>query len=911
VIGRTVGHYSIISLLGKGGMGEVYRARDLRLERDVALKVLPPELAGDPDRLARFEREARTLAGLNHPHVVHVYSVEEGDGIRFFTMELVEGRGLDTLLAAGGLPRDEVLKIGIAVADALAAAHDKGVVHRDLKPANVMITGEGRVKVLDFGLAKPPARPAAEDDVTQALLTTQAGSLLGTVPYMSPEQLRGGDVDHRSDIFALGVLLYEMAAGRRPFEGPSRADVTSAILREAPVPITDVNPGLPSDLERIVTRCLEKNPDDRYHAAADIRNELRSLRRDMEPASRMSGKGRASPGASRRFPLRAALLGGAMLVLAVAAVAYLRVRGGEDAVKTLAVLPFENLSPDPENEFFTTGVHEDVMNTLGGLGGLRVISRTSVRRVAAGDNDDLPAIARRLGARYIVEGSVQREGNEVRVTARLIDASRDQQLWSDSYTRELRDILALQSEIALQIAGALRAKLSPRDRDHLGEKRTVVVAAYDDYIKARNILNSSRVGYDDLQEAIGRLRAATLADPGFADGWAWLGRALSDDVDQLRQFDGREADAAAAEIEARTALDRAVDLAPDSPTVLTARGYFQETVEHDPVNALRSMDRALAVSPNDSETLFFEAQMYFHMGQLDPAIANLEKAYALDSGNGAFTFGLTVFYEMAGRYADMVPFLEHLLELEPEKTHYAVQARYYRFLADGSLESYRAFEDAVRSVRQTPQCNMRAVQNRDMVVAMFNDDFEAYATDWKGRWDQHYAGHGNWACPMVINDEANQARLLLERHHTREAEEIIAKAKVSTMRPYNENSVCIFDRASFFPKLAYMSGDTTEARREFEESVPSILANDVFPRGAIERSVLLETADLVAPDRVYPLYKEISGGPASLVRMETICANPWTFPHLIRDPRFVSEVLADGRFTDFLRHYEILGAQAE
>jgi TolB-like protein/cytochrome c-type biogenesis protein CcmH/NrfG len=773
-----------------------------------------------------------------------------------------------------------------------------------------MITADGQVKVLDFGLARPATgEDASEDAVTDAMNVTQAGSVLGTIPYMSPEQLRGQKVDHRSDIFSLGILLYELAVGRRPFAGLSRADVASAILREAPLPITDLKPELSPDLARIVARCLEKDPKDRYHAAADIRNELRELRRQPDAAG--GGLSQAASGPSR-FRRTAPLLAAAVVVAAAVALAFLRFpgHGAESGLKTLAVLPFENLSPDPENEFFTTGVHEDVMNTLGGLGEVRVISRTSVRRVAR-EGADLPAIGRRLGAEYIVEGSVQREGTEIQVQARLFDAATDRMLWSDSYTRELRDILALQAEIALQITGALQTRLSPRDRRHLAAAQTVVVEAYDDYLKARNTLNSSRVGYEDLVSAIAHLRTAVAADAEFVDGWALLCRAQSDHVTMLRAFDDREADAAAAETEARSALARAVDLEPSGPATLKAQGYFQETVEHHSVNALRSLDRALAASPNDSEILLFQAQMYFRMGQIDEAVDNMEAAYALDSANGFLTFGLTVFYEMAGRYAQMVPFLEHLLELEPEKTHYQVQAKYYRFLADGSLASFRAFEQAVRDLHQTPLCDLRTVQNREMVVAMFNNEFESYAKAWEGRWDQHYAGHGNWACPMIINDEANQAKLLLDHGDSEEAREIIEKAKVSTMRPYNENSMCIFDRASFFPKLAYMSGDPAEARREFEVAVPKILTNDVFPRGAIERAVLLETADMVAPDRVYSLYKDISGKPASLVRMETICANPWTFPHLIRDPGFVTEVRADGRFTAFLEHYGLLAAAAE
>ncbi len=282
MIGKTLAHYEITALLGKGGMGEVYRAHDTRLKREVALKVLPAEMAAHPDWLQRFQREAETVAGLNHPHIVTLYAVEEVDGLRFLTMELVEGQGLDGMLSSEGLPLAKVFDVGIAVADALAAAHEKGIVHRDLKPANVVVTKDGRVKVLDFGLAKLAEREPESEGLTLAQPLTEEGSILGTVPYMSPEQLRGEAVDHRSDIFSLGVLLHELATGQRPFQGATNVDVTAAILRDAPQLVTDLKPDLPRHLGRLVARCLEKEPQDRSQSALDIRNELRGLRKEVD-----------------------------------------------------------------------------------------------------------------------------------------------------------------------------------------------------------------------------------------------------------------------------------------------------------------------------------------------------------------------------------------------------------------------------------------------------------------------------------------------------------------------------------------------------------------------------------------------------------------------------------------------------
>ncbi len=289
MIGKTLAHYEIVQKIGAGGMGEVYRATDTKLHRDVAIKILPAELASDPARLKRFEREAKTVAGLNHPHIVTLFSVEEQEGVHFLTMELVEGQGLDEALASDGLPLSRVLDVGIGVADALCAAHKKGVVHRDIKPANVMITADDRVKVLDFGLAKPIETKSFDDLATQAQPLTVEGAIVGTVPYMSPEQLRGQEVDHRTDLFSLGVLLYELTTGRRPFGGATNADVMSSILTERPAGVSQLKPDLPRQLGSIIGRCLEKAPEDRYASAADVRDELRTLRAEVESGRAVRG----------------------------------------------------------------------------------------------------------------------------------------------------------------------------------------------------------------------------------------------------------------------------------------------------------------------------------------------------------------------------------------------------------------------------------------------------------------------------------------------------------------------------------------------------------------------------------------------------------------------------------------------
>jgi tetratricopeptide (TPR) repeat protein len=294
------------------------------------------------------------------------------------------------------------------------------------------------------------------------------------------------------------------------------------------------------------------------------------------------------------------------------------------------------------------------------------------------------------------------------------------------------------------------------------------------------------------------------------------------------------------------------------------------------------------------------------MGQLNRFIENMEKAHEIENRNGMVIYGLTFGYELTRQYKKMVPFLEKLLELEPEKTHYAVDAKYYQFLADGSLASFSAFEKAVKTVQKSALYDERSIENREMVVAMVNDEIDLYARLWQGKWESHYSGHGNWSCPMIINEEANQAYFLMNHGKSNDAEEFIEKVKAATSRPINEHAFCIFDKVAYEPKLFYMTGDSARARKIFDESMLKILTNNKFPRGAVEKSILLQTADMVAPDKVYSLYKEITSHTVSFMGLEVVCANPWTYPNLLKHPEFIKEVRKDGRFVKFLEHYKIL-----
>jgi TolB-like protein len=459
LVGRILGHYRIAEKIGAGGMGEVYRAHDDRLDRDVAVKVLPEELAANPERLARFEREAKAVAQLAHPNILAIHDFGAESGITFAVMELLEGQSLREVLSTTALTQRKAVEFARSIADGLAAAHDKGIIHRDLKPENVFLTKDGQIKILDFGLAKTSL---PEGDLGSATpteeLQTRPGGLLGTVPYMAPEQVQGEPVDGRSDIFALGVVLYEMLTGRRPFGGSTAVETAAAILKEDPEPMSSVLPGVSPTLADVVSTCLEKRPEDRFSSARDLSLTLAAV--DVH--------GQTSPGADGS-PLRRRWVH----VLAVATAAVIAVlfllpprglfqRGGdtpsEPAAPRIVVLPFENLGL-PDDAYFADGMTEEITARLTSINGLEVISRTSAKQYADTEKS-IPQIGRELNVGYVLEGSVRwaRSGNgesRIRITPQLIRVGDDAHLWAETYDRILDDIFAVQSEISFKVADHL------------------------------------------------------------------------------------------------------------------------------------------------------------------------------------------------------------------------------------------------------------------------------------------------------------------------------------------------------------------------------------------------------------------------------------------------------------------------
>ncbi len=614
--GDGLGPYRILAKLGEGGMGEVYLARDPKLGRDVALKVLPDEVASDPERLLRFEREARTVAALNHPNIVTLHAVEDAGGTPFLVMEHVSGRALSELIPPGGLDLARLIDIAAPIAAALAAAHDKSIVHRDLKPSNVMVTDDGLVKVLDFGLAKMQEPVHADIEGSAQTATATLGSrVVGTVPYMSPEQLRGDRVDARTDIFSFGAMLYEMATGLRPFRGDSSVDVMSAILRGEPQPLEQVRPGLPPRLIRLVKRCLEKDPRHRVQSAIDLRHELEDLTDELRAASQRavpsSGAGGGVPGApdapgrAIRPPVWRKRLLATVAVLAVIAVAAIAIwiirrpgkpgEGAAGAIRSVAVLPFENMNHDASQDFFVDGMHDALITDLVKFGSLKVISRNAVLQFRGGAR---PArdIARQLGVDALVSGSVLRAGNQVRVTAQLILGQSDQQVWGNSYDRDLQDVLRLLSDVSRAIAVEIQARLGgaavPAIAGGQREPRRVRPEAYDAFLRGRQLMQQG-LG-SSLNGALEQFRLATDLDPTFASAWGNMAAA------HLMQA-VFSTPANPESIEAcRRLSQKALDLDPADGAGLTVKGLLQLYVDWNFTAARASLERAVELNPHDS-----------------------------------------------------------------------------------------------------------------------------------------------------------------------------------------------------------------------------------------------------------------------------------------------------------------------
>jgi serine/threonine-protein kinase len=519
MIGKTLGHNKIIEKLGEGGMGQVYRAHDEHLDRDVAVKVLPPDSFTDELARKRFRKEALALSKLNHPNVETVFDFDTQDGIDFLVMEYIPGQTLAEKLKAGPLPEKEISKLGTQLAEGLAAAHDQGIVHRDLKPGNLMITPDGRLKILDFGLARL-VRPTHEEATTESI--TQSQAVAGTLPYMAPEQLRSEELDARTDIWAAGSVLYEMATAKCPFREETAPRLTDAILHQTPVTPRAINAGISTDLERLILKCLEKEPGNRYQTNQDLRVDLRQIGLPVSTSDKQLA-------ISKRKTRTISILITALIMILTAVVLFEldvwglreRVFGGATPrqITSIAVLPLENLSADPEQEYFADGMTEALITNLSKIGALKVISRTSVMQYK-NISRSLPEIAQDLGVDSLIEGSVLRAGSQVRITVQLIYGSTDEHIWANDYQRELKDILKLQSELAREIAKEVKVAVTPEERARLADTRTVIPEAHEAYLKGLHFRRQPASA--GRAKSVWFFEEALRKDPNYALAYAGL-----------------------------------------------------------------------------------------------------------------------------------------------------------------------------------------------------------------------------------------------------------------------------------------------------------------------------------------------------------------------------------------------------